>query len=137
MTARYQLNNIAYEIADAVVFTNYFIRGMRAFTINPAGQIAATDVNADGLTLTVSDLSLLIRVIVGDADPVPKVIPHAEAAQVFSSVENSTLRIGAETAHGIGAAYFVFAIDPAAATLIGDPLPLPAADGFRGHGRCL
>jgi hypothetical protein len=122
------LNNIAYEIADAVVFTNYFIRGMRAFTINPAGQIAATDVNADGLTLTVSDLSLLIRIIVGDANPVPKTTPYAEQAYVYSSVENGTMRIGAETAYGIGAAYFVFNVDQLAA--IGDPSTFPAADGF-------
>jgi hypothetical protein len=122
------LNKIAYEIADAVVFTNYFIRGMRAFTINPAGQIAATDVNADGLTLTVADLSLLIRIIIGDADPVPKITPYAEQAHVYSSVEDGTLRIGAETAHGIGAAYFVFDVDPAVVT--GEPITFPAADGF-------
>jgi hypothetical protein len=122
------LNKIAYEIADAVVFTNYFIRGMQAFTINVAGQIAATDVNADGLTLTVADLSLLIRVIIGDADPVPKIIPHAEQAHVYSSVENGMMRIGAETAHGIGAAYFVFDVDPAA--VIGEPLTFPAANGL-------
>lgn len=122
------LNNIAYEIADAVVFTNYFIRGMSAFTINIPGQVAATDVNADGLTLTVADLALLIRIIVGDANPMPKVTPYAEQAEVFTSLDNGTLRIGAETAHGIGAAYFVYDIAPG--TTIGEPSVLPATTQF-------
>jgi hypothetical protein len=104
------LNNIAYEIADAVVFTNYFIRGLSAFTINVAGQIAATDVNADGLTLTVSDLALLIRIIIGDASPVPKTAPYAEEAEVVSRVSDGQLNVGATTAYGLGAAYFVYEI---------------------------
>ncbi len=69
------LNGVPNEIADAVVFTNYFIYGFSAFHVNVNGQIAATDVNADGLTLTVGDLVYLIRVIVGDALPYPKLAP--------------------------------------------------------------
>ncbi|MCK4632428.1 MAG: hypothetical protein KAT79_04105, partial [candidate division Zixibacteria bacterium] len=42
------LNEIPYEIADAVVFSNYFVFGISAFHGNVEGQIAATDVNADG-----------------------------------------------------------------------------------------
>jgi hypothetical protein len=72
------LNGIANEIADAVVFTNYFISGLAAFTINPDGQIAATEVNGDGHVLTVADLVYLIRVIVGDALPLPKDAPNSE-----------------------------------------------------------
>ncbi|GAH35566.1 unnamed protein product, partial [marine sediment metagenome] len=64
------LNGVAYEIADAVVLSNYFIYGLSAFTVSVAGQIAASDVNADGLTLSVADLVYLIRVIIGDADPI-------------------------------------------------------------------
>jgi len=67
------LNGIPNEVADAVLFTNYFVHGIGVFTVNTAGQIAATDVNADGLTLSVADLVHLIRVIVGDADPYYKV----------------------------------------------------------------
>lgn len=63
------LNGIDYEVADAVVFTNYFIVGNNAFTISIPGQTAATDVNADGTPLTVADLVYLIRIIVGDALP--------------------------------------------------------------------
>ncbi len=69
------LNGQAWEIADAVLFSNYFIHGLSVFTVNVNGQIAATDVNADGLTLSVADLVMLIRVVVGDAPAVPKLSP--------------------------------------------------------------
>ena len=62
------MNGTAYEIADAVLFCNYFVYGVDVFDY-PAGMIAATDVNADGLTLSVADLVYLIRVIIGDAIP--------------------------------------------------------------------
>jgi hypothetical protein len=73
------LNGVDNEIADAVVFTNYFIYGLSAFTVNVDGQIAATEINGDGYVLTVADLVYLIRVIVGDANPLPKVNPKAYA----------------------------------------------------------
>lgn len=66
------LNGLSYEIADAVMFTNYFIYGFSAFQGHTAGSQAASDVNADGFTLSVADLVYLIRVLVGDALPYPK-----------------------------------------------------------------
>ncbi|UCC45392.1 MAG: T9SS type A sorting domain-containing protein [Candidatus Zixiibacteriota bacterium] len=70
------LNGLAYEIADAVMLTNYFIDGLGAFQY-PEGSIAASDVNADGIALSVADLVYLIRVVVGDALPYPKTNPVA------------------------------------------------------------
>jgi hypothetical protein len=69
------LNGLAYEIADAVMFSNYFINGLSAFAGHVQGSIAASDVNADGVALTVSDLVYLIRVVIGDAQPYPKLVP--------------------------------------------------------------
>lgn len=66
------LNGLSYEIADAVMFTNYFVYGFSAFQGHTAGSQAASDVNADGLSLSVADLVYLIRVLVGDAMPYPK-----------------------------------------------------------------
>jgi hypothetical protein len=99
------LNGISNEIADAVVFTNYFIYGLAAFTVDvpnkPEGQIAATDVNADGIVLSVADLVYLIRVIVGDALPYPKLAPAGDIN--FTLIDNK-LTTEAE----LGAALFVF-----------------------------
>jgi hypothetical protein len=86
------LNGISNEIADAVLFTNYFIYGVGVFKINYHGQVAATDVNADGLTLTVGDLVYLVRVIVGDAMPYPKLAP-VEATYV---IDHGVISVDAE-----------------------------------------
>ncbi len=106
------LNGIAYEISDAVVFTNYFIYGLGAFRINVDGQIAATDINADGLTLTVGDLVYLIRIIIGDADPVPKVVPYDKPVTLQTVMTpERTMVLNTEAVSTIGAAYFIYRVD--------------------------
>ncbi|MFQ5499192.1 MAG: T9SS type A sorting domain-containing protein [Candidatus Zixiibacteriota bacterium] len=95
------LNGLAYEIADAVLFSNYFVFGLSVFTVNADGQIAASDVNADGLTLSVADLVYLIRVVIGDAPAFPKLnpdnLPQAEFALIDGvlSVTETDYPIGA------------------------------------------
>ncbi|RKX27256.1 MAG: hypothetical protein DRP47_06840, partial [Candidatus Zixiibacteriota bacterium] len=102
------LNGVPYEIADAVVFSNYFIYGLSAFTVSVAGQIAASDVNADGLTLSVADLVYLIRVIIGDASPVPKVKPIEDGIEISTEVANDMMTVTTDAVAEIGAAYLVF-----------------------------
>jgi hypothetical protein len=97
------LNGIANEIGDAIVFTNYFISGLGAFTINVDGQIAATEINGDGRPLSVADLVYLIRVIVGDATALPKPIPDAVASFY---TDGQTVRV--ESPVTLGAALLVF-----------------------------
>ena len=104
------LDGLAYTISDAVMYINYFIHGLSVFT-NVAdtnsygyapgyeGSVAASDVNADGLVLTVSDMVYLIRVIVGDALPYPKITP----LQVNLTNEKGVLHVEGE----MGAAYLV------------------------------
>ncbi len=97
------LNLIPNEIADAVLFTNYFIYGLSVFDINVEGQIAASDVNDDGRVLTVGDLVYLIRVVVGDALPFPKLTPFANSVEVvFGDV------VSVKSDIDVGAALFVF-----------------------------
>ncbi|MBN1212932.1 MAG: T9SS type A sorting domain-containing protein, partial [candidate division Zixibacteria bacterium] len=122
------LNNIAYEIGDAVLFTNYFIYGLKAFTINVAGQIAATDVNADGITLTVSDLAYLVRVIIGDASPYPKLNPYQKDLLISSEITENGLNITTEAVSDIGAAYFVYDVDNGVE--IGEPALTSDASGM-------
>jgi len=94
------LNGVANEIADAVIYTNYFIYGSSAFIVNPEGQIAASDVNRDGYTLTVADLVYLIRIISGDSAPMPKVTPSIEAR---FTVNEGVVRVD----YPLGAAHLV------------------------------
>jgi hypothetical protein len=97
------LNNIANEIADAVLFTNYFIYGLGVFDINIEGQIAATDVNNDGRVLTVGDLVYLVRLLTGDELPYPKLSPFSNSVNIsYGDVVSTKADVP------IGAALFVF-----------------------------
>ena len=101
------LNDIAYEIADAVLYTNYFLYGLSALDPNPQfreAQIAASDANNDGRTLTVGDLVYLLRVIVGDAVAFDKLMPFANSANV--SVTSGVLIVDSPVE--IGAVYATF-----------------------------
>ncbi|MBN2227526.1 MAG: hypothetical protein JW763_09190 [candidate division Zixibacteria bacterium] len=63
------LNGIPFELADAQLYASYFEYGLAVFTINIEAQIAASDVNMDGIVLTVADYIYLLRIIQGEADP--------------------------------------------------------------------
>jgi hypothetical protein len=103
------LNGLAYEIADAVMFTNYFISGLSAVEYVD-GSIAASDANADGIPLSVADLVYLIRVVVGDALPYPKVNP---------TVAKYTVEGAVHTDIELGAALIVFEGDVTPTNLSG------------------
>ena len=113
------LNGVAYEVADAVVFTNYFIYGLIVFTVNIPGQIAATDINADGITLTVADLVLLLRIIIGDVPPIPKIVPHDVDLQLANTYDHGTMTVNGESVNGIGGAYLVYKLD--GTSIVGTP----------------
>lgn len=66
------LNAVPYEVADWVLFTNYFFYGLSVFNVNIEAQIASTDVNNDGLILTLADLMYFYRIVVGDTEPIWK-----------------------------------------------------------------
>jgi hypothetical protein len=102
------LNGLPYEIADAVVYTNYFIIGLSAFSINIPGQIAASDVNADGLTLSIADLVYLVRVLIGDADPYPKKIVDDNTVIGSCTQSGSEATVSVNSSRDIGAALLVF-----------------------------
>ncbi len=115
------LNGESNEIADAVLFSNYFIQGLDVFKVNVDGQIAATDVNADGLTLSVADLVYLIRVIVGDAEPYDKL----STVNVNYTIDNGVVAVDRE----MGGAFLTVAGD-VTPTLLADNMELKyASDG--------
>ncbi|HEX2897086.1 MAG TPA: hypothetical protein VHP63_03445, partial [candidate division Zixibacteria bacterium] len=69
------LNGISNEVSDLLLFQDYFLDGISVFTVNPAGQIANTDVNYDNLTLKLEDLVHLNAIVKGDAIPFKKTQP--------------------------------------------------------------
>jgi hypothetical protein len=120
------LNDVPYEVADAVLFSNYFVHGSSVFHTNPDGQIAATDVNADGVTLSVADLVYLIRVVVGDALPYDKAVVPVNAGYVHSG--NGVLRVTDDVK--MGAAYVVVEGNVEPTLLAGDMEILYNSDGL-------
>jgi hypothetical protein len=83
------LNMRPFEIADAVVFKNYFIEGEATFRISVERQSRATDANRDGDLLTIADLVYMFRIIIGDAVPYNQLEPEASIYRY----ENDTLSI--------------------------------------------
>ena len=57
------LNNIPCEPEDLELFRNYFLWGLSVFTVIVEAQIAASDVNRDGITIGVADYVKLERII--------------------------------------------------------------------------
>jgi hypothetical protein len=106
------LNGVGYEIADAVLYENYFIYGSSVLSSNPTfrqSQLAASDVNGDGLILSVGDLVALIRVITGDAAPLPKAIPGAAVAIGMTS-SGSNVTLEASSISDLGGLHLTFKV---------------------------
>ena len=85
------LNGIANQIEDAILFSNYFVYGPSVFIIDSLKQTLATDVNMDTEFATLEDLEYLIRVITGDAIPYDN-LQH-DADTVSLSIRDSILAI--------------------------------------------
>jgi hypothetical protein len=100
-------NSLPYEVADAVLFARYFAEGVTVFGEEPnrSIKICATDVNADGRALTLSDLVYLIRVILHDAVEIPKLAP--------STVANVIVSNGIITVEGANVGAILFEFDSA------------------------
>jgi hypothetical protein len=105
------LNGVSYEVADMVLFSRYFIYGIRVFTINVEGQIAQTDMNCDGITLDVADLVYGIRIVVGDAIHYDSLTPSPNVAKFVQDTGTNTVEV--VTPDTLGAAYMVIEGDVA------------------------
>ncbi len=108
------LNGISNEIADAVLFSNYFIFGPGVWDpVYYENQILATDVNDDGIPLTIADMVYLIRIITGDAIPYGesgeggKIAPYADAVDISYTI-GEDLVVSAISPVSVGGAAFIF-----------------------------
>jgi hypothetical protein len=123
------LNGVGYEIADAVLYENYFIYGPGVLSSNPThrqSQLAASDVNGDGLVLSVGDLIALIRVLTGDANPLPRPTVAAGAVTIALGSSGSEWTLSANSASDLGGLYLKFRVDGS----VGTPMLSGAAEGM-------
>ncbi len=117
-------NGIPNEVADAVMLANFFVSGLSAFGDHVEASIAASDVNADGIVLSVADLVYMIRVIIGDAAPYPKPAPGDIEASAAALVNHSAASVAVAAPVDLGAGYFVLEYD---GYDIGVPRPIDGA----------
>jgi hypothetical protein len=119
------INGIPYEIADAVMYTRYFVEGLEAFAAHVEASIAASDVNADGITLSVADLVYLIRVIQGDALGYPKPTPGADDINVATQLIGGDMAVTYDATANVGGMLMIFNVNGS----VGEP---KLADGAAG-----
>jgi hypothetical protein len=122
------LNGVANEVGDAVLFTNYFIYGPSVWDpVWEDVQILATDINDDGVVLTVADLIYLIRIITGDEQPFPaspKLSAYANSGTATVRVENGNVTVSTSSNVEIGGAMLTFRYN---GLTTGDPMLLSDA----------
>ncbi len=100
------LNGVAHEIADWVLFANYFVYGPQVF-FHPETQVEASDVNGDGLPLTLEDLVFLQRLVIGDTLPYMKPVTIAPDTAIVTQ-DAATSSITIEYPGALTAAHFIF-----------------------------
>lgn len=69
------LNGLAFEISDAIYFTNYFMDPL-LYSFDPL-QFANSDVNQDNIAATVADLVTLINIVV-NGSPQPRLAVESD-----------------------------------------------------------
>jgi hypothetical protein len=97
------LNHVAYDPADPVLLARAIIFGEVVFWDIPT-QTCASDVNADGRPMMLADLIYMIRVILNDAIPYPKLGPSTDVATVIVFEDKITV----ECASAVGGLLFEF-----------------------------
>jgi hypothetical protein len=105
------LNLIAYDPADLTLFSSYFIYGLDVFVDDPywrSVQIANTDVNRDGFTLSLSDFIYMIRVMIHDASALPKLTSEESQLSVLMTSRESEYIITFDSPSEVGAALLIF-----------------------------
>jgi len=105
------LNGIPYELADLFIFADYFMIGLGAFTIDMEAQVAATEINNDGITLTLADYICMIRVIEGEIIPPPGKDIGDITGNIYISDTDSSLIVSTEFNQWIGGLLMNFSLD--------------------------
>ncbi len=101
------VNGVPYEIADWVMFSNYFITGLVAFGSHAEASIAASDANFDGTTLQFEDITYLARVARGEFSPYTDYFEHDQAISGFLQ-DLGTSTISLDYPDSLVGAYFMF-----------------------------
>jgi hypothetical protein len=102
------LNGIAYEISDAVYFSNFFI-SPGLYPLDEQ-QLVNSDINRDGFAPSVADLVVMIKVIAGEvAPPTVKVIANSLPVLVEMVRDHTGVYLSIDSPVDLGGAFYQFA----------------------------
>jgi hypothetical protein len=101
------LNGLAYEISDAVYFSNFFISpGLAPFNDQ---QVLNSDLNQDGLAPSVADLVMMVQIIAGVIEPpLQKILPSSEEVALEIIRDASGMYLQTKSPVDIAGAYLRF-----------------------------
>lgn len=100
------LNGVSNEVADHVLFSDWFMYGDWAFTLDNSAQRHTSDVNADGVEVTLDDLVYLYRVITGQAIPFPRLNPAVDTVRILQDTLANTVSV--TVTDSLSALYLIF-----------------------------
>jgi hypothetical protein len=102
------VNGLANEIADWVMFLNYFLQGIYAFGDHVEASIASSDVNCDGTSLRLEDFMKMAQIIVGNDAPCwETVVPDTITADFAWDSRTGAFYVGSPY-YELSAVYTVF-----------------------------
>ncbi|MCP4685828.1 MAG: hypothetical protein GY867_10340, partial [bacterium] len=104
-------NGIAFEIADVVMFSFYFLNDTLAFGDHVAQSAAASDINGDGLLLTMEDFILLWRIAEGERSPDDPPPPPSQHTARFEYIP-VTGQVSVYTPDTLGGVFLKFRGEP-------------------------
>ncbi|MFH2057246.1 MAG: T9SS type A sorting domain-containing protein, partial [bacterium] len=118
------LNSIRFEVGDAVLFYCALIHSpQECFIIDYDLQMEATDINCDGIQLTVDDVTRLLGIIIGDITPecpgtLPKLLTVSDTLRTLSTTgtqgqHNKPIEISLTNQEDIAALQAHIVYDPA------------------------
>ena len=110
------INGLSCEIADWVIFSNYFLNGEQVFTINQNKQIYNTDVNLDSLFLTIEDFVFMSTHISGGSSCAEDFDTTSSNIATFQQ-NTASQTISISTADTLGAIWLIFNGDITAAII--------------------
>jgi len=100
------MDGLSYNLADAVLFTEYFVYGLEVFEPYVEGAKVASDVNQDEVPLTLEDYILFIRIINGDAIPYPDINNCGDIARIAQN--NNTVSVDFYSVDSLGVVFLKF-----------------------------
>ncbi len=106
------VNGVRYEISDIVLYVNYFLNGIMTFAPWPLeASITASDFNADGLYLSMSDLVYGIQVLIEDVSAYTKRVSNPEPYNANLIASDNNLELSLNSTNALDAVYLKFVTD--------------------------